>query len=103
MFGIIQRTVGKAKEMEDKRRAVKSDKRRVNKRELIEAVTEHNKNNKLDALVMHHTATRTGNLQKKARTNKNVAIAVAEMNLSIPKIPPVGPVTVKIPAGAAPK
>ena len=69
----------------------------------MEAVAEHNKNNKLDALVMHHTATTTDNLRKKARTNENVAIAVAEMNLSIPKIPPVVPVTVKIPAGAAPK
>ena len=69
----------------------------------MEAVAEHNKNNKLDALVMHHTATTTENVREKSRTNEIVSIAAAEMNLSIPKIPPVVPVTVKIPAGAAPK
>ena len=57
----------------------------------MEAVAEHNKNNKLDALAMHHTETTTENVRKKARTNENVAIAVAEMNLSIPKIPPTVP------------
>ena len=62
------------------------------------AVTEHNKTNKLDAVIMHHTATRTGNVRKKARTNENSLIAVAKTSVSIPKIPPM-----HIAAAATPK